>query len=519
MRTNDYILWYASALLSAPQSLYTQLLEAWGERFELDEPAKPGMVSLTVHPYGRGQQKPVEWLNDLRKEGIKQTLLLPIPKLQEKLPAYLAAAFAGTEDTYLQVKTAKTMRAYLLRTLFSRPYALSPEGFVELMDAQQNQTDCWQRIGELLEEHYRLNEGPAFDRDIIREYILNHTDDSSYDFMASNYLSEVQVDCKIANIPFVVPVNLKDLLCQHDFSFGGNSKHTSVFLYTLREVTADELLLVVHAQLFSEREIWEGCIEQGEQQAREDLPDMAEEWPDFIAAMNPEELANYSFIVCRAIAVLCEENNILNPIIPEPLQDAFGPNELEQKKAQARSSMGGDQWFLVSNKETWELYILAELDGLAQQEPTTTYQESLENYKAALKTIEAFAKQINSPFAEAFGIALYLLQNNVPQGKFDKGHLKVLLSDLKKQGFSAQAQKNFADSFNYYTQDIELMQLPQEYALGLLSLSVADVFGGMGSWNDMYMETEEEQEIYQRTSAELYSAIRDYYRALGSSKV
>ena len=519
MRTNDYILWYASALFSTPENLYAPLFEAFGERFELEEPAKPGMVSLAVHPCGQAQKKPAEWIKELRKEGVEEVLLLPTPLVQDKLAPHLAAAFAGTEDTYLQVKTKSATRAYLLRALFNSPNALSPEGFVELMDKQQNPEACWERVAELLEEHYRLNQGPAFAKDVIREYILNHIDDRSYDFMAANYVSEVQVECKIANVPFLLPANLKDFLYQHDFSFGGDSEHASVFLYALRPVTAEELLALASAQPFSETEIWDGCIKQGEQQAREDLPDVAEEWPGFIASMNTEELENYSFLVCRAIAVFCEENDLLNPVIPTALQDAFGPNELEQKKAQARSSMGSDQWFLTPNKEPWELYLLVELEGLEPEKLTIELHIAAENYKSALVQIEAFAKQINSPFAEAFGVGLYLLQPNVTQGKFDNAHLKALLADLKKKQFSLQAQKNFTDSFNYYTQDIELMQLPAEYSFGLLSLSVADVFGGMGSWNDMYMETDEEQEIYQRTSAELYSAMRDYYRALGSSNV
>lgn len=52
----------------------------------------------------------------------------------------------------------------------------------------------------------------------------------------------------------------------------------------------------------------------------------------------------------------------------------------------------------------------------------------------------------------------------------------------------------------------------------LLSFSIADVFGGMGSWNDERFSKEEDKEEHERLSAELFQRLRRfYYSSLGSS--
>jgi len=48
--------------------------------------------------------------------------------------------------------------------------------------------------------------------------------------------------------------------------------------------------------------------------------------------------------------------------------------------------------------------------------------------------------------------------------------------------------------------------------------STADVFGGMGSWNDQYFEPAEEQDDYQRLSGALFDALKKYFVTLISFK-
>jgi|GEM_PF-2876641 len=518
MKRNDFIFWYNTELLLARTDLFETLLIAFGEQFELQEQGKVDAVSIAVEPADNDRISFTEWLTSIRNEEIEHIRLLPVPMEYETLAPHIVAAFASSaDDTYLSVKTKSGTKCYVLHTFYSSPYELSPEDFVNLIDAQILTDDCWALITDLLQEHYSLNQGPDISGEDIREYMLSHRDDNTYDFIVSKCISEVQVECMVSEEPLIIPEELTHALYQSDFDFGTDPEHTSVFLYTLREVTAEEIMELVTSQPFSETEIWERCVSVGAEYGREDLPLDAAEWTDFVNSKTLEELSDFSYIICRAIATLCEDIDLLNPVIPVSLPDAFGPDELDQRRAQARSSMGNKQWYLSPAKHPWESYIFKETGAIIPEDADENIEDAGNRYKESLHNIKAFAEKIESTFAEAFGLGLYLLEYQLPLGNYDEGHLEHILSAMRKKRFSERALQNFENYFRHLAPDAIVMHTSADQLAGILSVAiVSDLFGGMGSWNDIYMETEEEQETFNNISAEAYAAVRNYFRVLMS---
>jgi len=60
------------------------------------------------------------------------------------------------------------------------------------------------------------------------------------------------------------------------------------------------------------------------------------------------------------------------------------------------------------------------------------------------------------------------------------------------------------------------MGFDNETTLSLFSICNANVFGGMGSWNDQYIENK--QETYERLSAKVFNAMKNYFVVLISKQ-
>ena len=133
-----------------------------------------------------------------------------------------------------------------------------------------------------------------------------------------------------------------------------------------------------------------------------------------------------------------------------------------------------------------------------------------------LKEISDFAKKIDSEYWEPFALAHYLLSNGAPAGNFDEAHLTLLKKDITKRGFSELAIENFEYAFLFYCENFKTMQRTDKI-YRLMAVSFCDVFGGMGSWNDIYVEGEEDNKLYQSLSAAAFLHVKQYYAAMLSA--
>jgi hypothetical protein len=510
MKINDYILALTSGSLSASEEEISRLMNDFSKRFELKELAKPGVVSLGGRGEGQKEMNFIDWVKYVRAERVRNICFCWESNRKASLPSHIAAAFAGGQDYLLQLTTESSVKTYTLRTILCSQYELKASQFVELMDAQDQKDLLWSRAGEMVHEFNKLNDRPAIMITNIRDYFLGPEIDHVFDMLASQLLKEIQIECKIGDRSFYIPPQLSTLFFQSDFPFPEPSDKNYVYLYPVKEILGSDLLSLVNAQNFSE-EVWAGCEIEFKKYPQLNLPGLAsKELPEFIAKMNSSAVAEVSGIVCRVICTLCEQKKC-KPFIPAALKNFFGPNEMEEKRAQARSRMGKEEWFIQSNKNPWELYFFERLEACLPLENSKPDEGAKNDFDKVLKEITTFAEKIQSPFAEAFLLAHYCFGAEIPRGNFDQKHLAGIKASMNKKKFSQRAIQNFENVF-YYSEDMLKMNWDPERIYGLWAVSISDVFGGMGSWNDQYVESE--QETYQRLSSELFSAMKNYFAVL-----
>lgn len=413
MRRGDYILAITSGLLTVSEEGFDAAVTYFSKLYELQQPARPGYVSLASVSDNHELVNYLQWLREIRAAGVKAIhFYYSYEAKDHSLPAHIEAAFAGTQTLLMQVSTSRTTTTWWLRTMLSPQYEIAPQQFIELIDAQDKKDVLWNRVEELVNESNVMNSRPEVAAGEVALYLQSTEGREVYNFLVSDLVTEAQVECKVLETPFGIPDHLKSLLYQSDFQF-------------------------------------------------------------------PED--NW-----------------------EPPGD---PNELENKRARARSRLSSTQWYLQGIQQPWEMYVFTPVEMLSGASPERTAAVK-EQFIDSLQQIAAFAKKIDSPFAEAFQVSEFLLTHDLPSGDFDEEHEKSIVTVLQKKGFSDQAIQAFQNNFSY-TKDLHLLQWPAERIFGLCAVSLADVFGGMGSWNDVYPG--EDQETYQQLSARLFESMKRYF--------
>ena len=512
MKRKDYLLALTSAFLSAPEEKVDEAIDFVNSDIELYTPGKPGVVSLGGASTENKRSGFVEWMQSLRQERIQGVKIFHIIHDTNTLPDSIASAFFS-EDLIIEITTLKKQRKFLLQIFLSRAFQITPEQFVELIDYQKYQEKLWVRIRDLVEEFVQLNSIFGFSKNQIKEFIVSEEGIQVFEFLAPQLLQEIQIECQINEMKFEIPKTLKNFFYKSDFPFGEPEKD-SVFLYTLKDPDPDELLKLINAQPFA-KEIWKNCEKEFKGNPHEEIPALkASEWNMYIKKQIPSSLKELCSIICGIIVGICEEKEI-KLVIPAELSHVFGPDEMEEKRAQARGRTF-DHWILRPYKDPWELYFFELLPENIKVEEPISLDEAEKSFSNALQQAANFAAEIDSTFREAFLLGSHFLKDEFIPGNFDKAHFKSISKDLKKKEFSKIALKNTASLISY-AETMNVLSWPVKKISGLLAASISDVFGGMGLWNDIYLENETHNEKYLKVSAELFISQRNYLAALLTS--
>jgi len=508
MKRNDYILALTSGFLTASENKLEQLFSEFEQRFELKQPAKPNSVSIGGRSVNNEETNFFEWIHSLRKEGIKSIDFIYQSLGSEDLPSHIIGAFAGVEEFLLQVSTATRIRTYSLKTIYSPQYEISAADFIELMEAQSFKKGLWERVVYYLQESNSLNNRPGFEGAKVKEYISNPEGRETFNFMLSQLVEEIQIECTVFNSKFIIPDKLQKFFYKSEFFSRGEFEKEIVYFYPVKEVTGKDLLLLAEAQPFSQ-EIWERCSEELNNYPDPDLPAMpASSLKEFIGGLSIDKSSSASNLVSRVIRDLCQDKNV-KPIVPASVKECFGPDELEEKRARARSK--GDKWYLTANQNPWELYFFEEVPNPSSVKAPRELLGIKKEYQNILKEASVFAEKIQSGFQEAFGLGACLLsENNLPDGNFDEGHWSDLAAALKEKGFTDIALNNLQPVF-YIGHDFKKFGWSSSKIYGLCAFGISDVFGGMGSWNDIYAG--DEQDKYQKISQTLFTTMKEFFGA------
>ncbi len=164
----------------------------------------------------------------------------------------------------------------------------------------------------------------------------------------------------------------------------------------------------------------------------------------------------------------------------------------------------GEKCYSFKEADNHSIIFAFKLVVVSQENSLVTPEYSIKNFRQALHDIADLAVKIDSPFNEAFSSSLSLLECS--QKRFS-------LMELVKE---CQTTDKGREIINRQSGPLKLFETldADPVVLGqLLACEVADVFGGMGSWNDQHIPMEYQDE-YSRISANFYSALEEFKTGL-----
>jgi hypothetical protein len=511
MRRTDHILSLTSSLLSATEKKFSPIFSILEEIYAINEIKKINYISIGVKEDER-EEPLASWVRRLREEKALNINCFYINFNDQSLSAHIAAAFAGSSDLLIEITTAKNTRSYLLKTFFSPQYEITPEQFIVLLNSQTNKEIAWTRAATLILDSNALNNRKIFDPAEAPDYLSTDEGRTVFGYLVTDLIKEMQIELALHEQEFIIPETLESLFVKQDAHFSIIDNLGLFSLYPLGDVTAQEILSLVEAQPFKDL-TWEKLNTILEMYADPEMPPVAvTEWKDKIMKMDVQQLKEFVHPICGSICRLCEENDT-SPVIPQELADRFGPDEAEQKRISARFKANNNSKNLEVTRQPWEYYQFTQIENIqhAQQPSVSDTQKIL---MEALEDIRAFAAVIQSPYEEAFRLSLFILTTPLPAGLYNEEHVHLLTEKLQAAGFSERAAENFRHA-SWMGGFFKSLQWNDTRIQNMLAISIADVFGGMGSWNDQYVE--QDQDRYHTVSAALFEALRKHLASLLSA--
>jgi hypothetical protein len=386
--------------------------------------------------------------------------------------------------------------------------------------------EAWARV---ITESNELNGRPAIEASQVGRYLRSPEGAELIDFLGGDLMhalqSTVRREGAVENLPKAYrpffhtldPDEFdRDMLGpekQHEFIPGEER------LRLAHEATPQDFVALVEAQPFA-GEIWERIAQNLNQFLAEgEAPYTAQSLATKLRSADPE------FWMGLPVGNLMQEwqgccrGHGVEPIIPEALRGRVkreGPT-LEDRERDKGIILERERLRLAPNTAQYQVYLFREIEGSPPllDTPAQPVPEVRKEFLDALREAESFAEQKGSPFFEAFKLARFVLESDALRltGNLSSPEQVGALQEvLKTAGFSERAAEVFARKTGVAS-DFELFHASEEKLRGVLACSVADVFGGMGSWNDQPFNTPEAQERYEQISRRLFSALRAFSMA------
>ncbi len=499
---------FTAGYLLAPDDAAETAVADFGSQYVLEKIKAPGMISIGAADEDNKPLPWKAWAGKIKAGGVDQVSVSYIFYEGKELAAHVAAAFAGTVSFVLQVETAGAVQTWFLRSENSPRNALSAAGFAGFIESQPNSPTILKRVHQLINESNHLNNKPLVPEGKTADFLRSPEGESIFDFLGDNLVSEIQIECKINDTSLLFSPEWDSYF---QGPFGGSRYFTStgdkdpVYFYSLRTVTADELKQVIAAQPFAEK------IRPGVNRLiKEEQPpafELVSDADGLLSSGSSDQLQILGNLICRVIISNCEESETL-PIIPVSLSEAFGPDKTDQMRARARGHT--DEFRSLKPPENpWRYYQYDRLPGLNHLITPNNAAAREKDFRESLGAISRFAeeKQLLS-YVALFRLAAFLLSPSVATGTFGGESIGAA---VKEQGFGEDIAKALADGI-FYVSKMLVLDWPAGKCFGLLAVSITGVFGGMGSWNDQYFETDALE--YDQVSAAFFRARQHYFASL-----
>lgn len=203
--------------------------------------------------------------------------------------------------------------------------------------------------------------------------------------------------------------------------------------------------------------------------------------------------------------------------IPDSMQKYFIRRELSREDIEIFKTNDIpiiESLYLTSNDEKYTMELFQRSEEIKWSEDLPEPLRTYRGYIHSLKKIINFTQRVKSRFVEFFSMALFILESEeVLNDNTKEVDEELIKATLKNAGFSDTIIQFSITDFHLLT-DLRNFSWPMNKLRGILAIGIADVFGGMGSWNDQYFEDEKDKVEYNDLSGQLYRSMKNYFQVL-----
>jgi hypothetical protein len=448
------------------------------------------------------------WLRALRGETIACVAITRALSDSDAAPAHALAAFVGGNPTLLVVRTAVRRRCFVLQIEFPRSSAVSPDAFFQWLAGQAEAPRLERAVVAAVNASRQLNnEPPAAD---VRAFFRTRDGVETWDRLGNDIVRAVQVAARAAGVDLRVDEKLfyrndSDEQERAELAAHGDERAfvaDAERLFLRDGVSPAAFCAFVDAQACAD-EAWRrlavvvqdmGALDSGDVRAH-------------FASMAPDELRSCGAMFVLPVQQACRHAGVALKI-PETLTGQLVLfMELVAPEHRADAFAESERIYLVANDEDWQYMCFTPVNvpDDARLPPRIPLATAQREYADALAAAEAFAKEIDANECEAFSLARFALSApHIAAGHIDAAALiaaPLAISDRAREIWSRRVA---------LLEVFTALGVSPDVLRGLLSISIGDVFGGMGSWNDIGYGDERHAEI----SAALYRALTQFFVSL-----
>lgn len=521
MNPNRFFVTLVAGMLGVDGRRLADAYQRASQHYEIDNIMVAGGVGAAVTDGGEERLPLRTWIDKQRASGVKSVSVAVrdgsddcADHMESEDPEqYVFAGFAGGLSMLLRVDTRSSRAVYTQGMMSGPRLRLTPALFLELVNAQSEPDFFLCRVLDEINHFHACNDRDEIDFHALPAHLLSSEGNYDWEFMGQQIFREIQVESFTHDKTFVMPRNFSDCVDEVRPVFAGFEPMVWLEMYDEDEVSAAALLRLVEAQDFGDR-IWQIASDPhqlaeklDEHDGLDDFPVIAAtDWPRFLAELADQDVSLVSQVLVELVRLECESRGV-QPCIPDGLADIFGPDDEERRRLYFRQRLQCDLgWKIRKTNDPGKLFVLDRVNPDVLLDAPMQVAPARQQFIEALTSARDFARRVDSPFHSTFGAARHLASKAVGAGSLDAAVLGALDSDLEP-GLLRSVQR-FTEVFAPFGWGVDRL-------LGLAAISVADVFGAAGSWNDQAFERAD-QLAFDEVSSALFTALNRYFEALVS---
>ncbi|MCE9669073.1 hypothetical protein LY474_14770 [Myxococcus stipitatus] len=528
MKLDDLVLALTVSLLRVERERWLEVLSQveveLGAGWTLRLLEAPGTYSVGART-AQGQELPLEaWRELLDTQGLQGVRAIDLGSLgPAEVPEHVAAAFINSEALVLDVRTRAGSTLYQLETVLSSASLMTPRQFAEFARMQPHAQRVMEALAHVITDSNQLNQRPAVAASQVADYLHSREGAGIFDLLGGDLLREVQVTVLREGGEVLVPEDFRPFfqtLDPDDFERSllpperlAEFVPVDERLYLSGDDFGRDFVTLVEAQPFAD-DIWRRAAENLNRFVPEGgAPHTPESLKALLSTAGQEEaFAVSSGNLMEELQMCCKAHGV-EPVIPEALRErvrTLGPTR-EQRAKDPGLIPERERLRLVPNDSHHQLYLFNALTMARSPALPRRGTDARVELLASLSDAADFAERKGSPFAEAFRLARFVLESTgFRLQEYAPSRANAVREALRGEGLGERAWEAFERREALVTL-FQAFPSSEERLRGLVACSVADVFGGMGSWNDEFFETDDDQAWYERVTQQLFRALREFF--------